>query len=91
MCKPPAPPPTPSNTLGEGAGEGEGGVRVAGQLDRETTSQYQLKVMAEDRGSPPRYSTATLVINVEGMFLKSKSTNQFTSVFTLLFKIKRLI
>ena len=42
-------------------------VRLAGQgqLDRETTSQYQLTVMAEDRGSPSRTSTATLVITVE--------------------------
>ena len=43
-------------------------VRVAGrgQLDRETTSQYQLTLQAEDRGSPPRTSTATLVINIMG-------------------------
>ena len=40
-------------------------LRVAGQLDRETTSQYQLTVQAEDRGSPPRTSTATLVIDVK--------------------------
>ena len=42
-------------------------VRVAGrgQLDRETTSQYQLTLQAEDRGSPPRNSTATLLINVK--------------------------
>ena len=42
-------------------------VRVAGrgQLDRETTSQYQLTLKAEDKGTPPRTSTATLVINVE--------------------------
>ena len=43
-------------------------VRVAGrgQLDRETTSQYQLTVQAEDRGTPPRTSTATLTVNVGG-------------------------
>ena len=35
-------------------------VRVAGQLDWETASQYQLSVMAEDGGTPPRSSTATL-------------------------------
>ena len=41
-------------------------VRVAGrgQLDRETTSQYQLTVQAEDRGTPPRISTATLTVNI---------------------------
>ena len=41
-------------------------VRVAGrgQLDRETTSQYQLTVQAEDRGTPPRTSTATLTVNI---------------------------
>ena len=44
-------------------------VRVAGrgQLDRETTSQYQLTVQAEDRGTPPRTSTATLTVNIIGM------------------------
>ena len=43
-------------------------IRVAGrgQLDRETTSQYQLTVQAEDRGTPPRTSTATLTVNVRG-------------------------
>lgn len=42
-------------------------VRVAGRglLDRQKTSQYQLTVVAEDRGTPPRTSTATLVINVK--------------------------
>ena len=41
-------------------------VRVAGrgQLDRETTSQYQLTLQAEDGGTPPRFSTATLTVNV---------------------------
>ena len=41
-------------------------LRVAGQLDRETTSQYQLTVQAVDGGSPARTSTATLTVNVEG-------------------------
>ena len=43
-------------------------IRVVGrgQLDRETTSQYQLTVQAEDGGSPPRTSTATLTVNVWG-------------------------
>ena len=41
-------------------------LRVAGrgQLNRETTSQYQLTVQAEDRGTPPRSSTATLTVNI---------------------------
>ena len=41
-------------------------VRVAGrgQLDRETTSQYQLTVQAEDGGTPPRTSTASLTVNI---------------------------
>ena len=49
-------------------------VRVAGrgQLDRETTSQYQLTVQAEDRGTPPRTSTATLTVNIIG---KRRFTN----------------
>ena len=41
-------------------------VRVAGQLDWETASQYQLTVRAEDGGTPPRSSTATLTVNVGG-------------------------
>ena len=43
-------------------------LRVAGrdQLDRETTSQYQLTVQAEDGGTPSRTSTATLTVNVGG-------------------------
>ena len=42
-------------------------VRVAGrgQLDRETTSQYQLTLQADDRGTPARTSTATLTVNIE--------------------------
>ena len=46
-------------------------VRVAGrgQLDRETTSQYQLTVQAEDRGTPPRTSTATLTVNIIGKYI----------------------
>ena len=39
-------------------------IRVVGQLDRETTRQYQLTLQAEDGGTPPRTSTAILVINV---------------------------
>ena len=41
-------------------------IRVVGQLDRETTSQYQLTVQTEDRGIPSRTSTATLTVNVGG-------------------------
>ena len=41
-------------------------LRVAGrgQLDWETFSQYQLTLQAVDGGSPPRTSTATLIVNV---------------------------
>ena len=42
-------------------------VRVAGQLDWETASQYQLTVRAEDGGTPPRSTTATLTVNVTYM------------------------
>ena len=43
-------------------------LRVAGrgQLNRETTSQYQLTVQAEDWGPPSRTSTATLTVNIGG-------------------------
>ena len=62
-------------TITEGNEEGQfsldsvGGVHVIrvagrGQLDRETTNQYQLTVQAEDRGTPPRSSTATLTVNI---------------------------
>ena len=37
-----------------------------GQLDRETTSQYQLTVQAEDKGPQSRKSTATLTVHVGG-------------------------
>merc|ERR1711874_812565 len=37
-----------------------------GQLNRETTSQYQLTVQAEDWGPPSRTSTATLTVNIGG-------------------------
>ena len=55
------------NEAGHFTLDSRGVVRVAGRglLDRETTSQYQLTVQAEDRGSPSRTSTATLVINVK--------------------------
>ena len=53
-------------------------VRVAGrgQLDWETASQYQLTVMAEDGGSPPRSATATLFVNV---------TRKYKTSFFLIF------
>ena len=58
---------TQGNEAGHFTLDSRGVLRVAGrgQLDRETTSQYQLTVQAEDRGSPPRTSTATLVIDVK--------------------------
>ena len=39
-------------------------VRVDSQLDRETTRLYNLTVVAEDMGNPPRTSTAFLIISV---------------------------
>ena len=39
-------------------------VRVDSQLDRETTRLYNLTVVAEDMGNPPRTSTAFLIIHV---------------------------
>ena len=40
-------------------------LRVGRELYRDTASQYELTITAEDRGTPPRTATATLVINVE--------------------------
>ncbi|XP_055376398.1 cadherin-related tumor suppressor-like [Condylostylus longicornis] len=39
-------------------------VRVNGVLDREEISKYNLTVVATDKGSPPRTSTAYLIIHV---------------------------
>lgn len=39
-------------------------VRVNGVLDREKTEKYNLTIVATDRGSPPRSSTAFLIIQV---------------------------
>ncbi|XP_064481963.1 cadherin-related tumor suppressor-like [Ornithodoros turicata] len=39
-------------------------VRVNGVLDREQVSRYNLTITATDRGSPPRSSTAFLIIHV---------------------------
>ncbi|KAJ8896893.1 hypothetical protein PR048_002239 [Dryococelus australis] len=39
-------------------------VRVAGVLDRERVGKYNLTVVATDKGTPPRTSTAFLVIRV---------------------------
>ncbi|GAB6027294.1 hypothetical protein CHUAL_001576 [Chamberlinius hualienensis] len=39
-------------------------VRVNGVLDREKTEKYNLTIVATDRGSPPRSSTAFLIIVV---------------------------
>ena len=50
-------------------------VRVDSQLDRETTRLYNLTVVAEDMGNPPRTSTAFLIINVNDI-------NDHAPVFT---------
>ncbi|KAM7419871.1 hypothetical protein PAMA_016804 [Pampus argenteus] len=41
-----------------------GMVSVAGSLDRESTAEYNLKVVAEDQGRPARSSTANLLLQV---------------------------
>ncbi|CAK6984815.1 protocadherin Fat 4-like, partial [Scomber scombrus] len=41
-----------------------GMVRVAGELDRETKAEYNVQVVAKDRGRPARSSTATLLVQV---------------------------
>ena len=46
------------------AGQGVHVVRVAGGLDRETTRQYNLSLVARDRGAPPRTATAFLAVHV---------------------------
>jgi protocadherin Fat 4 len=52
---------------GEGVftlGPGDGLLRVAGRLDRETSSNYSLELRARDRGDPPRSTRATLIVTV---------------------------
>ena len=50
-------------------------VRVDSELDRETTRLYNLTVVAQDMGSPPRTSTAFLIIHVNDI-------NDHAPVFT---------
>ena len=50
-------------------------VRVDSELDRETTREYNLTVVAEDMGNPPRTSTAFLIIHVNDI-------NDHAPVFT---------
>ena len=50
-------------------------VRVDSELDRESTREYNLTVVAEDKGSPPRTSTAFLIIHVNDI-------NDHAPVFT---------
>ena len=58
---------TDGNQAGHFALDSVGGVhvvRLARQLDRQTVSQYQLTITAQDGGTPTRTATATLVINI---------------------------
>ena len=58
---------TDGNQAGHFALDSVGGVhvvRLARQLDRQTVSQYELTITAEDGGTPTRTATATIVINV---------------------------
>ena len=60
---------TDGNQAGHLALDSVGGVhvvRLARQLDRQTVSQYQLTITAQDGGTPARTATATLRIRVDG-------------------------
>ncbi|XP_071105206.1 cadherin-23-like [Haliotis cracherodii] len=55
--------------LGEGSYKfqidgSSGNISTAAPLDREFKAEYNLTVMAMDRGTPPRSSSATVIINV---------------------------
>lgn len=41
-----------------------GQLTVKTQLDRESVQEYKIKVLAKDQGSPPKSSTATVIIDV---------------------------
>uniref|UniRef100_A0A182PJ69 Cadherin-related tumor suppressor n=1 Tax=Anopheles epiroticus TaxID=199890 RepID=A0A182PJ69_9DIPT len=45
-------------------GQADGLLRVSGQLDREAKSSYELKVIAKDRGDPPKMTQSQIRINV---------------------------
>lgn len=45
-------------------GSADGLLRVNGKLDRETKTNYTLKVRAKDRGEPPRQTETTLLIRI---------------------------
>ncbi|XP_078254534.1 neural-cadherin [Rhinoraja longicauda] len=53
-----------SDALGQFAVDGDGWVTVAGGLDHESTSQYQLVVLAIDRGTPALTGSATVLLVV---------------------------
>ena len=59
-------------------------VRVASELDRETVRLYNLTVVAEDQGAPPRTSTAFLIIHVNDINDHSPvfSLDTYTAVLT---------
>ena len=75
---------TDGNQAGHFALDSVGGVhvvRLARQLDRQTVSQYQLTITAQDGGTPARTATATLRIRVgsEGRL-----------IFTLFLNVKNM-
>ncbi len=59
-------------------------VRVDSELDRETVRLYNLTVVAEDKGVPPRTSTAFLIIHVNDINDHSPvfSEDTYTAVLT---------
>ncbi|XP_067670754.1 protocadherin Fat 4-like [Haliotis asinina] len=75
--------------LGEGSYkfqiDGSSGIiSTATSLDREVKSKYNLTVMAMDRGTPPRSSTAKVIINVTDVnddVPKFNQTSMTTSVY----------
>ena len=71
---------TDGNQAGHFALDSVGGVhvvRLARQLDRQTVSQYQLTITAQDGGTPTRTATATLRIRVGSEGRSSRNALHF--------------
>ena len=71
---------TDGNQAGHFALDSVGGVhvvRLARQLDRQTVSQYQLTITAQDGGTPARTATATLRIRVGSEGRSSRNALHF--------------
>ena len=73
--------PSPDNNVGSFEVEESTGVILCNrELDREKISEYQIKVVAFDRGSPSLSSTATVLVTVEDL---NDNPPRFTRLYSV--------